>query len=214
MAAALSTSSLYPVVREIDEEAEYGTCCCIDGAVMGRFSLQALPPVLPTPSMHQRSQSDQTNNSSKSAKRSSLFQAKRRRSAVQRARSEGALIDASDTQTISTEAEEKKFEESYVLTRQVSDACGPYNKELNRRAGFTNTFIRSPSILRFRKTRSFAASRPYYGNAFIASPANVIVSRFLIGVASDQYRSKRLWNERLPCCKTPKATWVLSKYWT
>jgi hypothetical protein len=73
--------------------------------------------------MHQRSQSDQSNNSSKSAKRSSVFQAKRRRSAVQRARSEGALIDTSDTQTISTEAEDKKFEESFVLTRQVSDAC-------------------------------------------------------------------------------------------
>ncbi len=122
MAATISTSSPYPVVRVIDEE-EYGTCCCIDGTVMSGFSLQALPPVLPNQSMHQRSQSDQSNNSSKSAKRSSLFQAKRRRSAVQRARSEGALIDTSDTQTISTEAEDKKFVESFVLTRQVSDAC-------------------------------------------------------------------------------------------
>jgi hypothetical protein len=123
MADAISTSSLYPVVCEIDEE-EYGTCCCIDGTVMSRFSLQALPLTLPLPnqSMHQRSQSDPSNNNSTSVKRS-LFQAKRRRSAVQRARSEGALIDASDTQTISTEAEEKRFEESFVLTRQVSVAC-------------------------------------------------------------------------------------------
>ncbi len=127
MAAAISTSSLYPVVREIDEE-EYGTCCCIDGVVMGRFSLQALPLDLPNRSRHHRSKSDQSNNSSssRSAKRS-LSQAKRRRSAVQRARSEGALIDTSDTQTTSTEAEEKRFEESFVLTRQVS-ACGLYTR--------------------------------------------------------------------------------------
>jgi hypothetical protein len=123
MASAVSTASLYPVVHEINEE-EYGTCCCIDGTVMSRFSLQAFP--LPVSNeTHQRTQSDLSNNSSKSAKR-----AKRRRSALQRARSEGALIDASDTQTISTElsteADDKKFAEAFVLTRQVSATCSLY----------------------------------------------------------------------------------------
>jgi hypothetical protein len=123
MAAALSTPSLYPVVRKIDEE-EYGTCCCNDGTAMSRFSLKAHPQALPNQSIHQRPQSDQSNTGSKSAKRS-LFQAKQRRSAVpvQPARSEGAFIDANDNQTISTEAEDEKFEESFVLTRQVSAAC-------------------------------------------------------------------------------------------
>jgi hypothetical protein len=213
MAAYISASSLYPVVREIDEE-EYGTCCCIDGAVMSGFSLHALPLALPNQSRHQRSKSDHSNNSSKSAKRS-LFQAKRRRSAVQRARSEGAMIDTSDTQTISTEAEEKKFEESFVLTRQVSAACGLKVLEwLIACADLRRTFAHLPFLLSFRQTRSFVASRPYYGNVFIANRANVIVSRSLIGVASDRYRSKRLWNERLACYKTLKVTWVLSKCWT
>lgn len=91
---------------------------------MSRFSLKAHPQALPNQSIHQRPQSDQSNTGSKSAKRS-LFQAKQRRSAVpvQPARSEGAFIDANDNQTISTEAEDEKFEESFVLTRQVSAAC-------------------------------------------------------------------------------------------
>jgi hypothetical protein len=153
MADAISTSSLYPVVCEIDEE-EYGTCCCIDGTAMSRFSLQAFPltPPLPNQSMHQRSQSDPSHNNSKSAKRS-LFQAKRRRSAVQRARSEGALIDTSDSQTISTEAEEKKFEESFVLTRQVSVACSLQVLErLVAWLRWLNHHIRSPFRFFFFQT--------------------------------------------------------------
>jgi hypothetical protein len=113
--------SLYPVVREIDEE-EYGKSYCIDGTVMYICSLQSLPIALPNQSMHQCSQSDQSNTCSKSARRS-LFQAKRRRSAVQPTRNEGAFTDGNDTQTISTEVGKKKFAESFVLTRQVSAAC-------------------------------------------------------------------------------------------
>jgi hypothetical protein len=121
--AVYSTSLLYPVVHEIDED-EYETCCCVDGTVMSRLSLQGFPmPLSNVNPALERSESDQSNASSKSKPdKRSLFQAKRRRSAVQRARSEGALIDVSDTQTISTEAEDKKFEEAFVLTRQVSAA--------------------------------------------------------------------------------------------
>jgi hypothetical protein len=132
MTSAVSTASLYPVVREIDdEEGEYGTCCCIDGTIMSRFSLQAfpLPPSHQTPPQRSRSQSD-SDKSNNNNNKSPANRAKRLRSAVQRARSEGALMDTascSDTQTISTdvstEAEDKKFEEAFVLTRQVSGSA-------------------------------------------------------------------------------------------
>jgi hypothetical protein len=121
MAAATSIPSLYPVVREIDED-EYGKCCRIDGTVINIYSLQSLALALPNQSMQHCSQSDQSNTCSESDKHS-LFQAKRHRSAAQPTRSEGAFTDSNDIQTASTETKNKKFEEAYVLTRQVSAAC-------------------------------------------------------------------------------------------
>jgi hypothetical protein len=99
------TASLYPVVEDL---TEYGCCPCDDSvSILGRFPLRdiAFPPSEPLDLYNQQVEKKHSRQSS---------------SGFLKRRSRGSSFD--DETTVTTENEEpvaKKFEEKYVLTRQV-----------------------------------------------------------------------------------------------
>lgn len=107
-------SSLYPVVEDISE-LEYGQvgCCPCDenGTILNRFPLRdiAFPATQPLETLYEEKKHHYRRSSSSSS------------SALKRRSSRGSSFD--DEITVNTETEEPsaKFEDSFVLTRQVRD---------------------------------------------------------------------------------------------
>ena len=118
--ATVPSSSLYPVVQDLTE-IEYG-CCCGDDAALGQFSLKdfALPVNTPLDSYKKQNNSDCEEAPTHRHSRSFSF-GNRTKGRMPSSSSHGALVDLSDSQTVTTEPEDRpKFHEVYVLTRQVS----------------------------------------------------------------------------------------------
>jgi len=103
-------SALYPVVEDLTE-LEYGCCPCDENTTMlGRFPLRDIAfPLYQAPDMHSQ-KPEETKSHRRSSSASSMH--KRRTSS-------GSLFD--DENTVNTDNEEMvaKFDDSFVLTRQV-----------------------------------------------------------------------------------------------
>lgn len=131
------TQDLYPIVQDLTD-AEYGNCCCCD-ATLGSFSLEDLATPItsprsltPTPPTTPKSLPLEPKKAHRRGH--SLFglnmTSPRGPSMHHRSHSSPGIPPEScpseDTNTISTEAEERvtegsKFDDTYVLTRQVSN---------------------------------------------------------------------------------------------
>jgi hypothetical protein len=126
----VSTQNLYPVVQDLtDAEYGYGYCCC--GSMLGSFSLEDLavpvitPRALPPPPPPSLKPPKAPNNSHRRGH--SLFSLTSSKSDLshRRSNSSPSMISEDSSSTFCTESEERvtdstKFEESFVLTRQVS----------------------------------------------------------------------------------------------
>jgi hypothetical protein len=143
----VSTQNLYPVVQDLtDVEYGYGCCCC--GSMLGSFSLEDLavpvttPRALPPPplkppkarrNLHRRSHSLFSLTSSKS----DLYH----RQSI----SSPSMVSEDSSSTFCMESEERvtdstKFEESFVLTRQVS-TCRMVGNGSQRKASHSSSSI-------------------------------------------------------------------------
>ena len=109
-------SSLYPVVQDLTE-VEYGSCCCdVEEIFCGRFKAKDLAsptekPLTIYPVEEPQAPATLSRTTSKHHRRGSSFF---------RRWNEPSLIDLCDSNTVTTEGEDRpKFDEVYVLTRQV-----------------------------------------------------------------------------------------------
>lgn len=113
-------STLYPVVEDLTE-MEYGCCPCDDnGNMLGRFPLRfpliQPPPGVKAPSENAKENKNSNNNSNNHHHRRSSSSSS---SLLKRRTSRGSSFE--DEITVATEQEERaaKFEDAFVLTRQV-----------------------------------------------------------------------------------------------